>query len=174
MNPTIFKHKKYKNIWIDLILLCVLLLLYGYIFIKISRSLSYDVNMLLWLFVTVVSFIIVTQIRIIKNKLDYNKVDKNKTIVLDNEALEAIVYANGNVLEIKKSDISSVVLFDSWVIGNMPYFSFFEIYLKDTRKIIITHRTATINDFSKILKGKKRTNQRSWIPSIKKRHKDFI
>ncbi|MFC4633786.1 hypothetical protein ACFO3O_07700 [Dokdonia ponticola] len=174
MNPTIFKHKKYKDIWIDFIILCALLLLYAYIFIQISRSLFYDVNIGLWLFVIVVSFIIITHIRIIKNKLEYTKVDKNKTIVLDNDTLEALVYANGNVVEIKKSNISKVALFDSWEMGVMPYFSYFEIHLKDTRKIIITHRTASINDFSKLLKGKKRTTQTSWIPCIKKRHNDFI
>ena len=120
------------------------------------------------------SFIIVTQVRIIKNKLDYNKVDKNKTLVLNNDTLETTVYVAGNVIEIIKSNISKVVLFDSWAMGAMPYFSYFEIYLKDGRKIIITHRTATISDFSKMLKGKKRTTQRSWIPSIKRRHNDFI
>ena len=174
LNPTIFKHKKYKNIWIDVIIVCALLLLYSYIFIKISDGLFYDVNVLLWLFVIAISFIIITEIRIIKNKLDYNKIDSNKTIVLDNDTLEVIVYSRGNVVEIKKSNISKVVLFDSWGMGKTPYFSFFEIHLKDARKIIITHRTAAISDFSKMLKGKKRTTQRSWIPSIKKRHKDFI
>ena len=162
-----FEYKRYTDTWFWIIsAIC----LGGILVVLVFKGLTGNPTQF-WKLVVVLSplfFALITLIRIVIYRKEYQKEAGEILLMLDKETPKLTVQNGSNKKEILPSEIDHLKLFESY--GNGPpftEFTFMEIVLKTGESVIIPDRIANTNDLSLLLKGKRRIRKKRFMNRIK-------
>jgi hypothetical protein len=169
-----YRYNRPIDYYFYLIALIVIIGLYVFVFGKIILTLfdNFQKSELISLFVLgfLMFGIIYLLIQIVRMFFQYDKIDNNKEIKVDNNNRILIIKQNGKELKIPNEDIDTVEIFEPSTAGYpMGNFSYIRLNLKLGESIIITRFTLPLGeiDLWKILKGVKRIRKTRFFNQIK-------
>ena len=167
METQYFKYKKHTDTWFW----TISTIIYGSILTYICAKIIIGNQNQLWKVLLALApflFILITLVRVVFYRQEYQKEAGNKTIILDKEILKLTIENGIDKKEILPSEIGHVKLLESYGYGPpITDFAYMEIVLKTGESIIIPERTANTSDLSLLLKGKRRIRKKRFMNRIK-------
>ncbi len=168
-----FCYRQSKDNWYYQFLLLAIIGLFGYIEIREIFRLTTNysgLNLVILLIGTlIISTIIYIQYQIIRMRKEYELVDRNKVIIINNKERKIIIRQHSSEMTLTNENIESAELFESW---NATYplglFSFIKLKTKTGENITITGFTIPLleSELKSVLKGIKMKYHRQFINRI--------
>ncbi|GEM_PF-2428144 len=169
-----YRYKRPIDYYFYLIALIIIIGLYGFALGRILLTFFDNFQKSKLISFLVLGFlmfgIIYVLIQIVKMFRQYDKIDHDKEIKVDNNNRLLVLKQNGKERIIQNEDIETVEIFEPSTAGYpMGYFSYIRLNLKFGENIIITRFTLPLGeiDLMKVLKGIKRIRKTRFFNQIK-------
>jgi hypothetical protein len=174
MTQKIFKYKRPIDYHFYIVVLIGVILVYGIAFYRVfsSYSQNYSIGRIIitLLFTLLILSIIFVLIQIIIMYKQYDKVDHNKIIEVNDDLRSMIIkQKDSQDIFVRNEDIEKIEVFEPWSAGYpLGYFSYVKINLKQNNSITITGFTLPLGEFDvlKVLKGIKRVRYTKFFNKI--------